>query len=71
MQYGVQFSCLNAQYNDSLLEANNEVFNSYAFSLKPEKLRKIRVTVETVPDPDMSKSYGYKTYKTDYYEFKL
>lgn len=71
MQYGVQFSCLNAQYNDSLLEANNEVFNQYAFSLKPEKLRKIRVTVETVPDPDMSKSYGYKTYKTDYYEFKL
>jgi hypothetical protein len=71
MQYGVQFSCLNAQYNDNLLEANNEVFNQYAFSLKPEKLRKIEVTVESVPDPDMNKSYGYKTHKTDYYEFNL
>jgi hypothetical protein len=71
MQYGVQFSCLNAQMNDSLLEANSEIFNEFAFSLKPEKLRKINVTVETVPDPDMNQSYGYKTHKTDYYEFNL
>lgn len=71
MQYGAHFSCLNAQYNDSLLDANNEVFKQYAFSLKPEKLRKIEVTVESVPDPDMNKSYGYKTHKTDYYEFNL
>jgi hypothetical protein len=71
MQYGVQFSCLNSQYNDNLLAANNEVFNQYAFSLKPEKLRKINATVESVPDPDMNKSYGYKTHKTDYYEFNL
>jgi len=71
MQYGAQFSCLNAQYNDNLLEANSEVFNQYAFSLKPEKLRKIEVTVESVPDPDMSKSYGYKTHKSEYYEFNL
>jgi len=71
MQYGVQFSCLNAQYNDNLLQANDTIFNEYAFSLKPEKLRKIEVTVESVPDPDMNVSYGYKTHKTDYYEFKL
>jgi hypothetical protein len=71
MQYGCQFSCLNAQYNDSILEAYNQFFNEFAFHVKPENLRKIEVTVDAPPDPDMNKSYGYKTHKSDYYEFNL
>jgi hypothetical protein len=71
MQYGCQFSCLNAQLNDALLQAYNENFNEFAFSLKPENLRKVEVKIEEPPDPDMNKSYGYKTHKSDYYEFNL
>jgi hypothetical protein len=71
MQYGCQFSCLNAQHNDPILEAHDEFFNEFAFHVKPEIIRKIVVTVEAPPDPDMNKSYGYKTHKSDYYEFNL
>ena len=71
MQYGCQFVCLNAQYNDTLLEAYNQYFNEHAFSVKPANLCKVEVTVDVPDDPDMSKSYGYKTHKSDYYEFDL
>lgn len=71
MQYGCQFSCLNAQYNDNILEAYNDFFNEFAFQAKPEQLRKVEVVVEAPPDPDMNKSYGYKTYSSDYYKFNL
>lgn len=71
MQYGCQFSCLNAQYNDALVQAQDQLFNEFAFTVKPENLRKVVVTVETPPEPDMNKSYGYKVNKSDYYEFKL
>jgi hypothetical protein len=71
MQYGCQISCLNAQFNDSLVQAQNQIFNEFAFVLKPENLRKVVVTVENPPDPNMNKSYGYTTTKSDYYEFKL
>jgi hypothetical protein len=71
MQYGCQFSCLNAQYNDNLLEAHNQFFNEFAFHVKPENLRKIEIRIEAPPDPDMNKSYGYKTHKSEYYEFNL
>jgi hypothetical protein len=71
MQYGCQFSCLNAQYNDTILQAYNDFFNEFAFHVKPDNLRKIEVVVQAPPDPDMNKSYGYKTHKSDYYEFNL
>jgi hypothetical protein len=71
MQYGCQFSCLNAQYNDPILQAYNEFFNEFAFHVKPENLRKVEVKVEAPPDPDMNKSYGYKTHSTKYYSFDL
>ena len=71
MKYGCQFSCLNAQYNDNILEAYNDFFNEFAFKVKPESLRKVEVIIEAPPDPDMNKSYGYKTYKSDYYNFNL
>ena len=71
MQYGCQFSCLNAQYNDSILQAYNAFFNEFAFQTKPENLRKVEVIIEAPPDPDMNKSYGYKTYSSDYYKFDI
>jgi hypothetical protein len=71
MQYGVQFSCINAQTNDALLQAYNANFSEFAFTIKPDSLRKKEVTIETPPEPDMSTSYGYKTHKTSYYEFNL
>ena len=71
MQYGCQFSCLNAQYNDTILQAYNDFFNEFAFQLKPENLRKIEVVIQAPPDPDMNKSYGYKTHSSDYYSFDL
>jgi hypothetical protein len=71
MQYGVQFSAINAQKNDELLQAYNANFSEFAFTIKPDSLRKQEVTVEVPPEPDMSTSYGYKTHKTSYYEFNL
>lgn len=71
MQYGVQFSCVNSQKNDVFVQAYTENFNEFAFVLKPESLRKKEVTVEVPAPPDMTKSYGYKTHKTSYYEFDL
>jgi len=71
MQYGCQFSCLNAQFNDTLVQAQNQIFNEFAFNVKPENLRKVEVKIEVPPDPDMSKSYGYKTHKSDFFKFEV
>ena len=71
MQYGCQFSCLNAQYNDTLQQAYSQMFNEFAFIVKPANLRFVETRVEIPPDPDMSKSYGYKVHKSDYYNFNL
>ena len=67
MQYGCQFCALNAQFNDSLLKSYNTVFNEYAFTVKPEKLRYIEVTVDAPPPIDPNKSYGYKTFETPHF----
>jgi hypothetical protein len=67
MQYGCQFSCLNAQYNDSLVQAYNQIFNEFAFTTKPENLRRVEVTVEVPPDPDMSKSFAPRRHESQYY----
>jgi hypothetical protein len=72
MQYGVQFSCVNSQKNDVLVQASNENFKEFAFTLKPDSLRKKQeVIVKEPAPPDMQQSYGYKTHKTSYYEFNL
>ena len=71
MQYGCQFSALNAQFNDSLIVAYNNVFNEYAFTVKPEHLRYVEVTVQAPPPIDPNLSYGYKTHDSEYYNFNL
>ena len=47
------------------------MFNEFAFIVKPANLRFVETRVEIPPDPDMSKSYGYKVHKSDYYNFNL
>jgi len=73
MQYGAQMSCMCYQTNDSFLKAYNTLFeqSGYAFLLKPEKLRYIPVEVEKPTPLDPALSPGYKTYKTNYYNFNL
>ena len=68
MKYGCQFSALNAQFNDTLLKAYNNVFNEFAFTVKPDYLRYVEVKVEE-PDPvDPVDSYGAKRATTDHYD---
>ena len=45
--------------------------SGYAFLMKPQKLRYIPVEVAEPATIDPSLSYGYKTHKTNYYNFNL
>ncbi len=67
MQYGCQFCALNAQFNDSLLTAYNRIFNEYAFTVKPQNLRYVPVTVDAAKPIDPNLSFGYKTHETPYF----
>jgi hypothetical protein len=73
MQYGVQMPAMCFQTNDSFLKAYNTLFeqNGVAFLLKPLKLRYVPVVVNEAPPIDPNLSYGYKTHKTNYYNFDL
>ena len=73
MQYGAQMSAMCFQNNDTLLQAYNELFNTQgnAFILKPANLRYVPVTVDPPPPINPDLSYGYKTHKTNYYNFNL
>ena len=73
MQYGVQMPAMCYQTNDSFLKAYNMLFekSGYAFLFKPEKLRHVTVEVDEPTTADPALSYGYKTYKTNYYNFNL
>lgn len=70
---GCQMVAMRYQYVDNFLTENNSFFDnaSYAFSLKPEKLRYKPVTVPA-PTPQ-NPNYSYETRKatTDYYSFKF
>jgi hypothetical protein len=73
MQYGVQMTSMCFQTNDEHLKAYNKLFEQtgFAFLLKPEKLRYIPVEVDEGKPIDKSLSYGFKTFKTNYYNFDL
>lgn len=70
---GCQLVAMRYQYTDNFLAENNAFFNeaTYAFSLKPERLRYIPVTI---PDPVPQKpelSYATRNVTTDYYSFNF
>jgi len=73
MQYGVQMPAMCFQTNDEHLKAYNTLFEQtgYAFLLKPEKLTYVPVKVDEGKPIDKSLSYGFKTFKTNYYNFDL
>lgn len=70
-EYGVQMFGMCFQTKDPHLEAYNQLFNTSAFMLKPERLRYQAVTVEEPEKISEDLSYGYKTYETNYYNFDL
>ncbi len=73
MQYGVQMPAMCFQTNDAFLKAYTTLFEQtgFAFLLKPAKLRYTEVTVDEGTPIDPNLSYGYKTHKTNYYNFDL
>ena len=71
MHTGTQMMAMCFQNKDVMLDTYNGFFNSFAFVLKPEELRYKAVTA---PEPEKISedlSYGYKEYKTNYYNFDL
>ena len=70
---GCQMVAMRYQFVDNFLIENALFFDrsSYAFSLKPERLRYIPVTI---PDPIPQKpeySYATRNTSTDYYSFDV
>jgi len=70
---GCQLVAMRYQYEDSFLIENNSFFDNctYAFCLKPERLRYIPVTI---PEPTPQKeeySYATRSVSTDYYSYNL
>ena len=70
-EYGCQMVAMRYQYVDNYLEENKLFFDkcTYAFCLKPARLRYIPVTI---PDPTpQNPSYSYATRKMskDYYSY--
>jgi hypothetical protein len=72
-EYGVQMQCMCFQTNDAHLRAYSTLFNNAraAFLLKPSALRYQVVHVEEPTMPSKEISYGYKTHKTNFYNFNL
>ena len=71
--YGCQMVAMRYQYVDQYLEENALFFDkvTYAFALKPQKLRyrPIMVKDPTPQNPDYS--YGTRNVSTDYYSFNF
>lgn len=72
-EYGCQMVAMRFQFVDDLLEENTLFFDrcTYAFCLKPERLRYVPVTIP-LPDPQ-NPEYSYATRKveSDYYSFDV
>lgn len=70
---GCQLVAMRFQYDDAFLIENDSFFNNctYAFCLKPQRLRYIPVTI---PEPTPQKqeySYATRTTSTDFYTFNV
>ena len=69
-EYGVQMFGMCFQINDTYLQAYNQKFST-AFLRKPLKLRYQAVNAEEPTKISEDLSPAYKTYETNYYNFKL
>lgn len=70
---GCQMVAMRYQYVDNYLEENALFFDrcSYAFCLKPYRLRYHPVTIATPPAQNPDYSYGTRTTSADYYSFNI
>jgi hypothetical protein len=70
--YGCQMVAMRYQLVDNLLMENALFFDraGYAFSLKPEELRYIPVTIPTPTPQNPAYSYSTREASTDFYSFK-
>jgi hypothetical protein len=70
---GCQMIGMMFQFYDSNLQAYIQTFNSagYAFSLKPENLRLVPVTIPAPTPQNPSVSYQTRTITSDYYNFNI
>jgi hypothetical protein len=70
---GCQMVAMRYQYVDKFLSENNAFFNegTYAFVLKPERLRYIPVTIPNPTPQNPEYSYATRNVTTDYYSFNF
>jgi hypothetical protein len=71
--YGCQMVAMRYQYVDNFLFENTGFFDrsGYAFSLKPENLRYIQVTIPEPTPQNPAYSYGTRNVGTDFYNFNM
>jgi hypothetical protein len=69
--YGCQMVATRYQFVDNLLMENALFFDraGYAFSLKPEELRYVPVTIPDPTPQNPAYSYATRNSSTDYYSF--
>lgn len=71
--YGCQMVAMRYQYVDQYLEENALFFDkaTYAFALKPQKLRYKPIMVKNPTPQNPNYSYGTRNVSTDYYSFNF
>jgi len=71
--YGCQMVAMRYQYVDQYLEENALFFDkaTYAFALKPQKLRYRPIIVKDPTPQNPDYSYGTRNVSTDYYSFNF
>jgi len=71
--YGCQMVAMRYQYVDNFLVENAGFFDrsGYAFSLKPENLRYIEVTIPEPTPQNPNYSYGTRNISSDFYNFNI
>jgi len=70
---GTQMLAMRYQLYDTNLQENDMFFDlaSYAFVLKPEKLRYVPVTIDAPPPQNPDLSYATRSISSDYYSFDI
>ena len=71
--YGCQMVAMRYQFVDNFLIENAGFFDrsGYAFSLKPENLRYIQITIPNPTPQNPAYSYGTRNVGTDFYNFNI